>query len=142
MSMHGQLLIRKRGNETLDEFVVAVDQIIGPMRWTERQSSNYVDERYFSASVLALRITAAQADESEFSQYAFWLSIAPSVAGIQDKSFLDGVAEVIAHALALSGYEVLHPSDMSREGNGGTIYRPNLQPGAKATERVIVQSLE
>ena len=141
MSMHGQLLIKKSDDQTLDVFIATIDKVIGPMRWEERQSSNYVDERYFFTSVLALQVTAAIADDSEFSEYDFWLSIEPSVADSCDKSFLDGLAAIIAKAFALHGYEVLHPNDMSRPGNGGTVYRLNPDSLAKLRERVIVESL-
>ena len=141
MSMSGQLLIKKRAGETLDDFVAVIDTIIGPIKWEERESTNYIDYRYFVASAVALKVTIAVADDAEFGDYDHWISIGVSVAGVIERSFLDGVADAVARAVALHGYEVLRPNDMSRTGNGGSVYRLNLSTELNPRERIIVETL-
>jgi hypothetical protein len=140
MSMPGHLLIKKRAGETLDDFVAMIDTIIGPIKWEERESTNYVNERYFAASAVALKVKIAIADDTEFSDYDHWISIDVSVAGVGDRSFLDGVADAVARAVTLHGYEVLRPNDMSRAGNGGSVYRLNPNAELWSRERIIVET--
>jgi hypothetical protein len=141
MGMPGQLLIKKRAGELLDEFVAVIDKIIGPMKWEEHESANYIDERYFLASAVAMKVKVAIADDSEFSDYDYWINIDLSVAGVSERSFLDGVADAVARAVALHGYEVLRPNDMSRVGNGGFVYRLNPNTEVRPRERIIVETL-
>jgi hypothetical protein len=141
MSMPGQLLIKKRAGETLDGFVAAIDKIIGPMKWEEHDSASYVDQRYFRGSAVALKLNVAISDDAEFGDYDFWISISPNVVGVSERAFLDGVADAVARAICLCGYEVFHPKDMSRTGNGGFIYHLNPDTGLGPRERVRVESI-
>ncbi len=69
--MTGNLLIKKVKGQSLDTFVVALSDVIGCDRWEQRESSNYVEDRYFRCFVLGLEITASIADSSEFPEYDF-----------------------------------------------------------------------
>jgi hypothetical protein len=140
--MPGQLLIKKRAGETLDNFVAVIDTIIGPIKWEERESTNYIDHRYFVASAVALKVKIAVADEAEFSDYDYWISIGVSVAGVGERSFLDGVADAVARAVALHGYEVFRPNDMSKAGdNSGFVYRLSSNTELRSRERIIVEAI-
>ena len=141
MSMPGQLLVRKRAAESLDGFVTVLDRIIGPIKWEEHESVSYVDGRYFLASAMALDVMVAIADDDEFEDYDYWISIGVRGAGVSERSFLDGVADAVARAVTLHGYEVLRPNDMSRTGNGGFVYRLNPHAESWSRERIIVETL-
>jgi hypothetical protein len=135
------ILIKKRAVETLDEFVAVIDKIIGPMKWEEHDSANYLDNRYFLASAVALEVKVAIADDAEFTDYDYWIIIDVSVAGVSELSFLDGVADAVARAVALQGYEVLRPNDIARPGSGAFVYRLDTRSGLRLSERVLVESI-
>jgi hypothetical protein len=134
------LLIKGSQDQLLDTFVADLSHTIGCSQWEQRQSSNYVEERYFRCFALGLEITAAIADDSEFQNYDFWLCIEPEVGRNADKVFLAGLAECVAWKLALHGYEILRPHD-SRKGSGGLIYRLNPDENAKPRERVVTEEI-
>ena len=73
--MLGELLIKKQSGQSLDGFIVGLSALIGCEKWEQRQSSNYVGERYYRCAVLGLEITAAVADDAEFADYDFWLTL-------------------------------------------------------------------
>jgi hypothetical protein len=53
--MIGNLLIKKAGSQSLDGFVAEFAERLGCGPFEERQSSNYVDERYFRCFALGIR---------------------------------------------------------------------------------------
>ncbi len=139
--MTANLLVRAKEETSLDSFVAAFMSIIGCGLWEPRQSSNYPEERYFRCFVLGLEITAAIADDSEFTGYNFELSLnaAPECSG--GEGSLDGLSDCLARKLALSGYEVLRPFDFLHVGGGGMLYRLNPVQGVKPRESIITQTI-
>lgn len=137
--MNGNLLIKKTAGQSLDTFVGALTNLIGCREWQQRQSSNYVEERYFRCFVLGLEITVAIADDSEFKNYDFLLCLIPE-SGCRD-AVLDGVADCVARKIAQHGYEVVRPFDIGHSGSGGMRYRLNPIEGTKPRERVIAEEI-
>jgi hypothetical protein len=138
--MNGNLLIKNAQEQSLDAFVAILPKVIGCDRWEQRQSSNYVEERYFRRVVLGLEITVAVADDSGFKDYQFSLWLQPIGLGATETSFVDGLADCVARQFAVCGYDVLRPHD-SRQGSGGIIYRLNQAEGAKPREKVVVEEI-
>ena len=138
--MNGNLLIKNSQKQSLDAFVVILPKVIGCDGWEQRQSSNYVEERYFRRAVLGLEITVAIADDSGFQDYQFSLWLKPISPCTAETSFVDGLADCVARQFAGCGYEVLCPHD-SRQGSGGIIYRLNPDEGAKLREKVVKEEI-
>jgi len=139
--MYGNLLIKTEVKQTLELFVQMIKSILGCCEWQERNSSNYVGERYFRCFVLGLEMTVAIADDSEFTGYDFWIRIeAPLVANV-DKVFLADLADNVARQLTLQGYEVLRPNNIGRVGSGAVSYRLNPITGAKTTGKIITEEV-
>ncbi len=138
--MNGNLLIRKSPKQSLDAFVTALPDIIGCDRWEQRQSSNYIEERYFRRVVLGLEITVAIADDAEFQEYEFSVWLQPIGPCAVEKSFVAGLADCVARQFACRGYEVLRPHD-SRQGAGGTLYRMNPAENTRSRESVMTEEM-
>jgi hypothetical protein len=138
--MNGNLLIKNTQKQSLDAFVAILPDVIGCDRWEQRQSSNYVEERYFRRVVLGLEVIVAIADDSEFQDYQFSIWLHPIATYAAEKSFLDGLADCVARQFAVCGYEVLCPHD-SRQDSGGILYRLNPAEGAKPRERVVTEEI-
>jgi hypothetical protein len=138
--MNGNLLIKSAQKQSLDAFVAILPNVIGCNRWEQRQSSNYVEERYFRQVILGLEITVSIADDSEFRDYKFSLWLRPIGACAAETSFVNGLADCTARQFAVCGYEVLRPHD-NRQGSGGILYRLNAAEGAKPREMVVTEEI-
>jgi hypothetical protein len=53
-----------------------IEKAITGLTLTERESSNYVDERYFAGDLESLSITVAFADEIDHPDLPYWICIA------------------------------------------------------------------
>jgi hypothetical protein len=132
--MNGNIYIKKKANQSLDAFVCDLATALGCAQWERRQSSNYVEERYFRCSALGIEVIAAIADSSDFDEYDFWLFLEPRAGYGTDRSFLDGVADCIAWRLATFGYTVVRPYEL-----GSMLYRPSN--GGSPRENVITEEV-
>src|SRR3974390_1139004 len=139
--MFGNLFIRSNRNQSLDAFVEDLAKQLGCGQFEERQSSNYVNERYFRCSALGIAVEVALADESEFEAYQFWLCFQPDGVHVDDKSFFDGLADCVARKLVTSGWEVVRPLSFGRAGGGAIAYRRNPAENCGLRERVLVEEI-
>ena len=139
--MFGNLLVKKAESQTLDAFVGELSERLGCGRFEERQSSNYLDERYFRTSILGVAIEVARADEAEFQEYDYWLCFEPDGVDVADTSFFDGLADCAARKLALLGYQVVRPLNFLRGEGGAIVYRSNPTKGAGLCEQVIIEEV-
>jgi len=139
--MSGNLLIKKTGSQTLDAFVAEFSDRLGCGPFEERQSSNYIDDRYFRCFALGLEITIATADNDEFGNYDYDVFFEPEVASSSDQDFLVGLADCVARKLALCGHDAVRPLDYSRANRGAVLYRPNPLKGVGPRERVITEDV-
>jgi len=141
LDMFGNLLVKKAEGQSLDAFVGELSERLGCGRFEERQSSNYLDERYFRASILGVAIEVARADEAELQEYDFWICLQPDGVHVDDKAFFDGLADCAARKLALLGYQVARPLNFGRAEGGATLYWPNPANGVSLRERVITEEV-
>lgn len=137
--MVGNILIKKMQSQTLDAFVSDLSDRLGCGRFDERQSSNYLDERYFKASVLGVAIEVARADDGEFQEYEFWLSFEVDGVYVDDAAFLEGLADCAARKLTLLGYQVARPLNFGHKESGAILYRPNPTKDVGFRDRVIIE---
>ena len=69
--MNSNLSIKGDSKQSLEDFVGSLSQSIGQANWEERQSSNYLDERYFRSFVLGLELATAPAETAVVIGNAF-----------------------------------------------------------------------
>jgi hypothetical protein len=139
--MFGNLFVKKIGSQSLDSFVSEMSNQLGCGKFEERQSSNYVDERYFRRATLGIVVEIALADEPEFDSCDFWISFQPDSVHLEDKSFFDGLADCVARKLAICGWQVIRPLSFGRAGGGAILYRLNPASNSSIRERVIVEDV-
>lgn len=137
--MYGNLLVRKAGSQSLDIFIEELCECLGCASFEERDSSNYLEERYFRCVVLGIGVDVALADESEFMEYNFWISFGPNGVPVNDKFFFDLLADFVARKLVICGYQIIRPLDFGRIGSGGILYRPNPVKDVGLYEKVITE---
>ena len=139
--MNGNLLIKKTGSQALDAFVAEFSERLGCSPFEERESSNYLEERYFRCFALGLEITIAKADSADFGDYDFWICFEPESGCSSNQDFLDGLTDCVARKLALCGHQIVRPLDFSRVDSGAVLYRLNPLKGAAPPECVIIEEL-
>lgn len=138
--MSGELLVKRQNDQTIEAFISSLSTLLSCGPWEERESSNYIDYRYFRCFVLALEVTVAIADDDEFSSYDFQVFLEPEVFQTET-GFLARVADCIARKLALHGYLVLRPFDSSRRGRGAISYSVDTSVGSMSWEHVITTEI-
>ena len=139
--MAGDLLVKVASPQALDTFVSVLSVHLGCDRWEMRDSSSYVEGRYYRCIVLSLEVTAAIADSREFPGYDFWLSFWPNRIYLEDKAFLGGLADCVARLLALHGYQVARPLDFIRGGTDAILYRRNPIAAVGPKEQVLTEAI-
>jgi hypothetical protein len=138
--MPGNLLIRSAFKQALDIFVEALKTILGCASWEQRDSSNYIDNKYFLSSVFGLKVTVAIADDDEFGQFDFWMCIEAPM-DTPNKEFLEGVADCVARKLSFNGYTVVCPFDMGRVGSGAMLYQPNPTKTVGGSDEILIEEI-
>jgi hypothetical protein len=137
-----ELLLRTAAHQSLDAFVAASTKLLGCSNWEQKQSSNYVEERYFRCHSLGIQVTAAVADDTEYPDWDIWLCL-DSQSGTQDTpNSLDGVADCVARVLTLNGYEVIRPLGGGKKGFGAVKYEANEAAGAAPKDRIVTKRIE
>lgn len=140
--MFGNLLIKKNDGQTLDSFVCELSKQLNCGNFEERQSSNYIDERYFRCALLGIAVEVSLADEAEFHEYRYRICFQPDQIHVEDKSFFEGLADCVARKLAKSGWEVALPLNFGRVGGATIIYRANPVENAGLREQVITEEVQ
>ncbi len=139
--MLGHLFIKQLDNQSLDDFVASLPNLIGCERWERRQSSNYIGECYFCCRVLGLDIRASLSDDDEFGEYIFHLVVQVRAFSMNQENLLVGLADCVARVLALGGHEVVRPFDIGHAGSRAIVYRRNPDPSAAFRERVLTEQI-
>src|SRR5262245_27526927 len=105
--MQCNLYIRLSSYEGLEVVAARLADILGVQPLTMRESSNYPGDRYMTGRALALVIRLAEADDSEFPDYHYWLNLTarPTEASV-NLNALDGFGEVLARELSTHGFDV------------------------------------
>jgi len=134
--MPAELLINSTDGQSLDGFVASLPSLIGCDRWEQRESSNYVEGRYYRCVVFGVEITAAIADDAEFKEWHLRLHFKPHEMLVDDKRCLDGLAECVARTLVLHSYDVIRPNDIVRPGGGAIRYELNRAEGVTLRDRI------
>jgi hypothetical protein len=138
--MGGDLFVSAQDHESLDTFARRMARLLELARLERRESSNYVEGEYYSASTLCLVVMFARADEVDLENYDFWIHLRPTGAWVDDRSFLDGLADLLARRMTIAGENVVRLPEAEREGGRKVFY--NLNPDAPHASKEQVTTTE
>jgi hypothetical protein len=120
--MPENLFIRTTSQSDLMQFATAVFNLLNIQNLSKRESENYADGEYVVGEALGVIVKVALADDSEFSDYQFWIEFKPRKAWPENPSALDGLADLISKQLALEGYEVARSLSFGKIGGAKVLY--------------------
>lgn len=136
--MSGDLFVKQRDRESLHAFASRVARFFQLESIERRESSNYVDEEYFVGIALSLKVTFARADEIDLDGYAFWIQLQPTGAWVEDRSFIEGLADFLARRLTIAGEGVVRLPNAERKGGPKVFYSLDLEAPHASREQVVV----
>ncbi len=131
----GDVLIKKKGGETLAIFVSSLEERIGCNRWELRESSNYPDGEYFCCEVLCQKIIAETNDLEGLGEFDFRIAFRRT-GFCRNDEVLEGLADCLARKLASDGYEVVYSGNIGKIGAVGVKYTLDIAAGSLPWERV------
>ena len=123
--MSGDVFVKAREEETLDSFAHRMATFLEVGSISRRESSSYVDEEYYKGVALSVVVKFARADERDLEGYDFWIHLQPSEVWIEDPSFVDGLADLVARRLTLAGEHVVRMPNAERENSRKIFYALN-----------------
>ena len=101
------LYLRSSVSDGLDSVATRLFKILDIRPLMMRESSNYPGGRYMTGLVLGLSVMVAEADDSEFPDYQYWMNFTPKAAWDRvDRHILDGLGELLARELSTHGFDV------------------------------------
>jgi hypothetical protein len=106
-----------------------------------RESSSYVDEEYYKGVALSITVKFARADEADLEGYDFWIHLQPTEVWLENPSFVDGLADLLARRLTLAGEQVVRVPDAERKDSRKVFYSIN-EGAPSGSERRIVTTEE
>jgi hypothetical protein len=122
--MLGDLYIGSDNYEDLEAFASRLFALLDVPSFEVRNSDNYFGGTYVLAKSLRLGIRLSLADNSEFSDYNFFLTFSPPPEQWKaDRTSLDGLADLLARSLALEGFRIARPLGGDRVGEPKMFYR-------------------
>jgi hypothetical protein len=139
--MPGDIFVKGHAEETLDQFAERLRPLLGIVELEQRDSSNYVNDKYFVGRALGLEIVFAQSDEEDLDGYEFWIYIRTRAAWIPDSSFIDGLSDLLARHLTLSGEAVVRLPTAHRTGGLKIFYDLYDGPAVEWADRVTTRDV-
>ena len=101
------LYLRSAADDELESVARRIFEILDIKPLMMRESSNYPKGQYMSGKVLGLSVRVALVDDSEYSDYQYWMNFTPHAHSARvDRHALDGLGELLARELSLHGFEV------------------------------------
>jgi hypothetical protein len=128
--MHGNLFVKTHAQYDLRSFAAAVFGLLNVASPSTRESENYADGEYVIGQVLGVAVKIAVADDSEFPDYQFWINFKPSKAWVEEPSWFDGLADLVAKQLALDGHDVARALAFGKVGGAKVLYSRKSSAGS------------
>jgi len=104
VTTHSDIFIKASNTTDLSEFSARALQALGVLKYEERESSNYVDGRYFCSFGQDPELEICYADGALLSEYRFWLPISANLASAETYAIQS------ATVLSRLGYECFVPT--------------------------------
>lgn len=121
--MQASLYIRADSECDFDSFVVRLFSALGVGEFKKRESSNYPGGEYAVGAALGYVIMTSIADDSEFSEYQYWLGIKTRAdIVVADKTLVSGVGDLVARHLANNGFSVALDLDIGKKGGRRVLF--------------------
>ena len=122
--MHAEIYITASKNQPLEEFARRIFSRLGVAHFEERESSNYVDGRYFRSIALGFEVVIAMADTQGLEEYRFCLTLTAEQSAGCDTGYLPDHARTLARLLSAHGWRCFVPDDPTtlKGESEGTIY--------------------
>ena len=140
--MPGDLFVKARQGETLHTFADRIASLFDLPSIERRESSNYMDEEYFTGTALSIAVTFARTDDADLVDYDFWIHLRPTGAWVEDRSFVDGLADVLARRLTIAGESVVRLPNAERKGGTKIFYTLNRGAPNASREQVGTREAE
>ena len=123
--MSGDLFVKAREEETLDQFAHRVAAFLQVGSIEHRESSSSIGDEYYKGMALSVMVKFARADEVDLDGYDYWIHLRPSEVWIEDPAFVDGLADLLARRLTLAGERVVRMPNAERENSRKIFYAIN-----------------
>lgn len=101
----------REGFDSLEEFARITFSIMGVSSFEERESSNYVDGRYFKGVLPDLLFKIALSDEAGLEDMKFWVSIQDSGRFATESDFCRTMDSLLGVRLIKEGFRVVRVAD-------------------------------
>jgi hypothetical protein len=135
--MSGDLFVKGQRREPLGHFVRRIARLVDLEHVERRESGNYVEGEYFTATTLSLTVRFARADEIDLDGYDFWINLQPTGAWVEDNSFVDGLADLLARRMTIAGESVVRLVTAERKGGRKVFYALNAAAPHASSEQVV-----
>lgn len=106
MQSSSDIFVRVPENVDLHTFAKSAFAVFDLQHFEERESSNYVDGHYFMHRSHELQIKIAEADESNFDDYHFWIDVFST----SNNEAAEDIAHKLARKLSQAGWQAFVPS--------------------------------
>lgn len=112
-NMHAVLLLSSSTPVAgLSDLAVQVFAALGLTEYEERESSNHPpDDHYFCGYARSVTVEVCDSDESEMSEYPYWLVLTDKTSWKDSKTELVAEPESVAQKLAKAGFKVFIPTE-------------------------------
>ena len=127
--------------EDLQEFTAIVFHALNIGIFSRRESDNYIGGEYFVGKALGIKVKVALADDSEFSDYQFWMTFSTDEVWIEDQGIFENLADVVARYLTLKDYQVARDPSSGRIGAPKIIYSRKIGGTASTHDQVEVKQV-
>jgi hypothetical protein len=108
------LLIDRNEDTSLDTFARSFFAAVGGKNFEERESSNYVEGRYFVGQLNGMHFEIALSDLEGFADLNYWISIEATAGFAKHSLFALYVDEIVKNKLIPSGFRVAKIVDFGK----------------------------
>lgn len=136
--MAGDLFVKAQGEETLETFVSRMVKLLELGSVERRTSSSYVDDEYYKSVALGIVVKLSRADEVDLEGYDFWICLRPLETWIENPTFVDGLADLLARRLTVAGEQVVRMPDAEKINGRKIFYTINEDAPHRSKERIIM----
>lgn len=120
------LYLRMVDDAGFDSVAERIFSVLDIRDFQKRYSVNYPRGEYITSTVLGLSVILSRADDPEFRDYQYWVTMKP-INGfkITNESALSGIGELVAKLLSRNGFSVAMDVDVGRRGGGRILFDPS-----------------
>lgn len=107
--MYGEIFIKKNKEQNLNQFVDFLQNILNIKDFIKRESSYYINEEYYMATMFGFELKVYIADDSRFKDYDYCIFIDLKELSIDKDNFNKIFTQLISKQLLKNKYNVIIP---------------------------------